>query len=192
MITNSQGSKARIGAIGENLVVAKLMQHGWDAFNVNCTIKNCKSIDVVCINSDMCESDDLPWKPRVALVQVKTCNQANIPVGFTIAEALDRELLERNVKGPYVFVYAQDKGGEMDFRCFIISRREFIDLLYKQHCWYVNGWKRQKPLETKAPACLTVKDLLGLDQPETARHAAFTNPLEGKSCENRWDNIWED
>ena len=30
---NDQAGKARIGAIGENLVVAKLMQQGWDAFN---------------------------------------------------------------------------------------------------------------------------------------------------------------
>ena len=38
-----QTRKARVGAIGENMVVAKLMQQGWDAFNANCTIKNYKS-----------------------------------------------------------------------------------------------------------------------------------------------------
>ena len=37
---NDQANKVRIGAIGENLVVAKLMQQGWDAINANCTIKN--------------------------------------------------------------------------------------------------------------------------------------------------------
>ena len=30
-----QTRKARVGAIGENMVVAKLMQQGWDAFNAN-------------------------------------------------------------------------------------------------------------------------------------------------------------
>lgn len=40
-ITNrNQTWKARIGAIGENQVVSKLLQEGWDAFNANCTIKN--------------------------------------------------------------------------------------------------------------------------------------------------------
>lgn len=48
---NVQTDKARIGAIGENNVVSILMQKGWDAFNANCTIKNYKSIDIVCLNS---------------------------------------------------------------------------------------------------------------------------------------------
>ena len=43
----NQAEKARLGAVGENQVVSMLMQHGWDAFNANCTIKNFKSIDVV-------------------------------------------------------------------------------------------------------------------------------------------------
>ena len=38
-----QSEKARLGAIGENLVVQNLMEHGWDAFNANCSIKNFKS-----------------------------------------------------------------------------------------------------------------------------------------------------
>ena len=42
-VKNNQDAKARIGAIGENLVVAKLMQQGWDAFNANCTIRKYKS-----------------------------------------------------------------------------------------------------------------------------------------------------
>lgn len=60
-----------MGAIGESLVVAKLMQQGWDAFNANCTIKNYKSIDIICLNSDLSEDGDLRWKPKTALVQVK-------------------------------------------------------------------------------------------------------------------------
>lgn len=37
---SNQSAKARMGAIGESLVVTKLMEQGWDAFNANCTIKN--------------------------------------------------------------------------------------------------------------------------------------------------------
>ena len=77
-VRKDQAGKARIGAIGENLVVAKLMQQGWDAFNANCTIKNYKSIDVVCLNADMKESDELWWKPKTSLIQVKTSVQNNI------------------------------------------------------------------------------------------------------------------
>ena len=42
-----QPEKARLGAIGENLVVVKLMEQGWDAFNANCSIKNYKSIPFI-------------------------------------------------------------------------------------------------------------------------------------------------
>lgn len=37
---STQPEKARLGAVGENMVVSMLMQNGWDAFNANCTIKN--------------------------------------------------------------------------------------------------------------------------------------------------------
>lgn len=46
--------KARLGAIGENNVVSILMQHDWEAFNANCSIKNFKSIDIICLNSEPC------------------------------------------------------------------------------------------------------------------------------------------
>lgn len=36
---STQPEKARLGAVGENMVVSMLMQNGWDAFNANCTIK---------------------------------------------------------------------------------------------------------------------------------------------------------
>ena len=42
----TQAERARMGAIGESHVVAKLMEQGWDAFNANCTIKNFKTIDI--------------------------------------------------------------------------------------------------------------------------------------------------
>lgn len=38
-IRSTQPEKARLGAVGENMVVSMLMQNGWDAFNANCTIK---------------------------------------------------------------------------------------------------------------------------------------------------------
>ena len=57
-----QAEKARLCAIGENLVVTELMRQGWDAFNANCSIKNYKSIDIVCMDSDKSESPEKWWK----------------------------------------------------------------------------------------------------------------------------------
>ena len=50
---STQPEKARLGAVGENMVVSMLMQNGWDAFNANCTIKNYKSIDQYSVNSNV-------------------------------------------------------------------------------------------------------------------------------------------
>lgn len=102
---SSQAEKARIGAIGENEVVSKLMQHGWDAFNANCTLKNYKSIDIVCLKSTQ-KNLEKPWMPEVALIQVKTSVQKTIPAGFKIKESLQKNTLEQQVKGPYVFILA--------------------------------------------------------------------------------------
>lgn len=43
-------NNSRIGVIGENMVVVKLMQNGWDAFNVNQVFNNYESVDLVCVN----------------------------------------------------------------------------------------------------------------------------------------------
>ena len=191
MEQTKQSDKARLGAMGEMMVVVKLMEHGWDAFNANCTIKNYKSVDVVCLNSGLKESTELWWKPQTALIQVKTCLQKNIPAGFSIDQCLDRSLLEKMVKGPYVFVYVVKKENDYTFRYFIISRKEIIDLLYAGHNWYRNMWYREKDIVGYSPACLSVKWLSGMNEPENAKHEAFINPLNGISCEDCWENIWK-
>ena len=96
---STQPEKARLGAVGEYMVVSMLMQHGWDAFNAKCTIKNYKSIDIVCLNSEIKETPDYPWKTASALIQVKTSVQKNIPTGFTIEDSLKRDFLEEKVMG---------------------------------------------------------------------------------------------
>lgn len=188
----NQAEKARLGAIGENQVVSMLMQNGWDAFNANCTIKNLKSIDIVCLNSEIPENTTYQWKPKSALVQVKTSVQKNIPVGFSIEESLNRAHLEEHVKGAYVFVYVDTSKAVWRFRYFIISRQQFIKLLFAAHDWYDNGYKREKPISKKSPAGMKIEWLEGKDEKETDRHIAFHNPLQGISCEDCWENIWKD
>ena len=200
---NEQMDKARLGAIGENNVVSMLMQHGWDAFNANCSIKNYKSIDIICINSEgekgetgekgekaTCESSECPWKPQIALIQVKTSRQTDIPIGFNIKQCLNEEYLKENVKGAYVFVYIKDKDGKPNFRYFILSREQFIKLAHKSQRHYTNGYNRAKDLKYEAPALLKIKWLEGKGEEATDKHEIFNNPLNGISCEDCWDNIW--
>lgn len=188
---SAQSQKARLGAIGENNVVSMLMQKGWDAFNANCTIKNFKSIDIVCLNSDRSESEDCQWKPKTALIQVKTCQQTCFPVGFTIEQSIDKDYLERMIKGPYVFVYAYEVNGKYDFKYYILSRTQLIDLLYQSHYYYVHGYQRVKGLNLKSPAGLHIRWFKGESDKATSKHIAFENPIK-TDCEDCWDNIWED
>ena len=203
-IKTTQAEKARMGASGESLVVAKLMEQGWDAFNANCTIKNFKTIDIVCIDGNSTDPKS-PWKPNIALVQVKTSVQSNIPAGFTMAQCLDKEYLEKNVMGPYVFVSAR-KGDDnnYEFRYFILSRRMFIDLIHAAHKYAIYNYKREIKEETindpayingvkvTAPSGLYLRWLMGKSDKANKRHGEFKNPLEGIKCENAWDNIWRD
>ncbi len=183
---SKQSEKARLGAIGENNVVSKIMEHGWDAFNANVTIKNYKSIDLMCV-----KKDKQSWKPMVSFVQVKTSTQKNIPIGFTIEDCLN-DTLEKNVMGPYVFVYADNSKQPWSFRYFILSRKQFIELARQAHEYYVKGYLREKELNLKAPAGLNLRWLEGLSDEATTRHIAFNNPLQGVSCENKWENIWDE
>ena len=188
---SKQSEKARIGAIGENNVVSLLMQKSWDAFNANCTIKNYKSIDIVCIKERSKDSNK-QWKPMTAFVQVKTCVQDNIPIGFSIEQCLNKTYLEEMVMGPYVFVSTKIVEGQFTFRYYIITRKQFIELAYQAHYYYVHGYKREKDINLKAPAGLCTRWLEGLSDKETRRHIAFDNPLKGISCENKWENIWNE
>lgn len=189
---SKQMEKARLGSIGEHNVVSILMQKGWDAFNANCSIKNYKSIDIVCLDSDRSESIESPWKPKTVLIQVKTCRQNNIPIGFNIKQCLDRVYLEQNVKGPYVFVFVKEEGDKYSFRYFILSRKQFIELAYSAHKHYDEGYKREKELNKEALAGLKLKWLEGEGEKATGNHIAYNNPLNGVSCENCWNNIWEE
>lgn len=188
----NQTSKARLGAIGENNVVSILMQKGWDAFNANCSIKNYKSIDIVCLNSDEYESKERSWKPKTSLVQVKTCRQTNIPIGFSIEQCLDIDYLNKMVKGAYVIIYVTEVEDKFNFRYFILSRKQFIELVHSAHVYYVNGYNRDKELNKTAPAGLHVRWLEGKNDKATNNHIAFENPLNGVTTENCWDSIWED
>ena len=56
-------NNTRIGNIGEQMVIVKLMELGWDAFNVNQVFKNYKSVDIICMN---------PSNGQTQQIQVKT------------------------------------------------------------------------------------------------------------------------
>lgn len=191
--SENQTEKARLCSIGENLVLVKLMQHGWDAFNANCSIKNYKSVDIVCIDSSTSESNEQWWKPKTSLVQVKTSVKNNITTGFSIEEALDKNYLLKMVKGPYVFVSAKKdkKTDTYSFRYFIVPRSLFVELLYISNYYYVNVIHKDDNLVLSAPVGISLSWLEGCQEFSPRNNNFFGNPITEK-CEDEWNNIWKE
>lgn len=173
--------KARLGSIGENMVVAQLLQQGWDAICANLSIRNCKSIDIVCIHPDT---------RKTVLVQVKTIVGNVFPIGFKLKEAFTNDL-KNKVVGPWVFVQALGQKENMTFRYFIMSSSEFIKLTNDSNDWYINKWNRQKEISVESPCALKLSWLEGQGEDETDKHETFVNPFPN-GFENKWNNIWKD
>lgn len=177
-------SKAQLGSVGETLVLAKILERGYSAFNANLIHNNYPGIDLVAFQKDSGSQN-----PKLALVQVKTSDKTSFPVGYSIERAKDRIFLEEHVRGPYVFVHQREENGEWQYDFYILSKSQFIDLLVASHEWYYS-WPRDKQLNGKSVAALSLNWLQGGEDKETKQHGKFANPFLGKSFKNCWDNIW--
>lgn len=178
----NQMEKARLGAIGENMVISQLLQQGCDAFNANMSIKNFKSMDVVCVNPENLET---------VFIQVKTSFGKNIPTGFTLENSFT-EMLEKKIIGPWIFVNAKGEKENMTFRYFILSKSQVIKLINDSNNWYVNHWHRgERKVSLKNPTGIEVDWLEGKSTSATIKHDTFKNPLND-TTENKWENIWNE
>ena len=74
-------------------------------------------------------------------------------------------------------------------RYFIVSRTQFINLLYRAHVFYDN--KHSGNEEKKAPACISISWLEGESAFSPRTPEDFGNPIKG-TCEDKWENIWEE
>ncbi|AUI53886.1 hypothetical protein CRM71_00100 [Prevotella jejuni] len=88
------------GAYGEALVVTELIKRGCVALNANASVRNHRSIDIVCIRYD-----DATWTHKSVLIQVKARRGRDFPTGYNLSESINIDQLNKEVKGPYVFIY---------------------------------------------------------------------------------------
>lgn len=177
-------------AIGEQLVSANLIAHGWPTVNVNSSINNFKGIDLYCQNGiDSTE---------VAHIQVKTTFQgtnAGISIGMNCKQAADPKHLQTAIKGPWVFVHVK-KLETLDVDFYILTAKQMIDLIYGLHQWYLYGWERRPCTESleNSVACIRIDHILGKQDKSRFSDTIFDNPLAGIKVEkliNNWDNIWK-
>lgn len=174
-------------AIGEQLVSAHLIAHGWPTVNVNSSINNFKGIDLYCQNG--IDSSE------VACIQVKTTFQginSGISIGMNSKQAADLDYLKKVITGPWVFVYVKKlEPLEVDF--YILTAKQMIDLVYGLHHWYLYGWERRPCTESleKSVACIRIEHILGKQDESRFSDTHFDNPMTGISTLNNWDNIWK-
>lgn len=176
-------NKARIGKIGEFITAVQLMHQGYDVANVNDSIPNMKSVDLLVYDDD---------KKRHALVQVKSSVNNTFPVGFDLSVAEDINLLKKAVVCPFVFVKINMNGAEPQYTFYVLSRQQMIDLTYQGHDWYLHKLERKKDVKRSGICCIPEKWLQGEDiTPKILKGENFSNPLKGITSENAWGNIWK-
>lgn len=180
-----------IGAIGEQLVCANLIAHGWPAVNVNSSIKNFKGIDLYCQHGiGGIEATE------VAQIQVKTTSQgekAGIPIGITSREAADLEYLRKTIKGPWVFVNVK-RLVPLDVDYYILTAKQLIELAYGLHHWYLDLLERRPCTESleKSVACISIEQIKGNHVKSRFSDTHFENPMRAKvPAHDNWDNIWK-
>lgn len=173
----------RLGAIGEHMVMAQLMQQGWDAHNANTSITNNEGVDVICINE----------RKSIALIQVKTTKENSFPTGLTMEQAQDKSYIFDHVAGPWVFVKSIGEKEDTQYKYYVLSKMQVVNLIYESNDWYINKVKRQHPLRNlKAVCAISEIWLTGKDyEAPKLKGEIFKNPLKGISSEGAWDNIWK-
>lgn len=174
-------NKANIGLLGETAVALELIKRGYDVININGSIQNYKSADLIVMNRETGKS---------TMVQVKSGTTHNILVGFT--SELDGTIpeLDRKIICPWVFVKV-DESNHYHTDFYILTADEAKSLIKAGNDWYVNGFNRQ--LKSKPVIGVEVSWLEGNHTDATPsnykiRHKAFNNPLGHNSFDN-WDKI---
>lgn len=181
MISLKDLSTQQIGAIGENAVIVQLLLQGWDAANANTFVKNCATLDLFCRN---------PHTNVVVPVQVKVGTTDNIDIGCNLGQTQDGSFAKK-VCGPWVFVRLGELNGKPTFRFFILSASEIRELAQRSQYWYINAYRRTKPIALTNRATVLVPWLEGLGVDAGTKYAfGWDSPLSASS-ENAWYKIWE-
>lgn len=172
------------GAYGEALVVTELIKRGCVALNANASVRNHRSIDIVCIRYD-----DSTWAHKSVLIQVKARRGRDFPTGYNLSESINVDLLNKEVKGPYVFIYLHDENAP---EYYILSRKQLIKLLSGLHIAFCKNIKGNTSRMNSEPALLSLRFIQGENGKKGTRLDGYINPFPGNIFHNAWDNIWKE
>ena len=173
-------SNQQLGLLGENLVAANLLAHGWDAANLNVSFGNFRNIDLICQNK----------KNECVNIQVKTLfkNQSAF-IGITCKESVE-SVFNNKIVSAWVFVKITNFDPlKADY--YVLSRGQMIELISKLHKWYLYEWNRPAVASLEnSPAGVHLWMLEGKNRTSKYADSEFVNPLKDVTLLNNWDNIW--
>lgn len=166
------------GAYGEALVVTELIKRGCVALNANASVINHRSIDIVCIRYD-----DSTWAHKSVLIQVKARRGRDFPTGYNLSESINIDQLNKEVKGPYVFIYLHDENAP---EYYILSRKQLIKLLSGLHIAFCKNIKGNTSRINSEPAMLSLRFIQGENGKKGTRLEGYINPYPGNIFHNAW------
>ena len=166
------------GAYGEALVVTELIKRGCVALNANASVINHRSIDIVCIRYD-----DSTWAHKSVLIQVKARRGRDFPTGYNLSESINVDLLNKEVKGPYVFIYLHDENAP---EYYILSRKQLIKLLSGLHIAFCKNIKGNTSRMNNEPAMLSLRFIQGENGKKGTSLDGYINPFPGNIFHDAW------
>lgn len=181
------------GAIGEMHLAIRLLLLGHDVANTNFTVKNTAYYDLLCRKDG--EGQAYP-------LQVKTTFSNSFRVGMTHGDFIDangawdeakgRRRAEEKVQCSWAFVECNGTQAYPEFRVFILTREQVVDLIVASEYWYLTDCGRYSPhVKPSGDVGLISIWLEGKSGKATKLHTTiFPNPLNGVSQQDNWDNIW--
>ena len=181
------------GAIGEYIVLSRLLLLGHDAAIANFTVNNVNGYDIFCRNNKI---------GMIRTIQVKTTTGGAFHVGMSHAPFFDKEgkvdmaqgrrFVESKIDSPWIFVDVSGTELQPVFRFFILSRKQIIDLILASEEWYLTGYQRNKHLSKNGNILIPHPWLEGVGVKASSKHIEFVNPLASVQLEDEWDNVWKD
>ena len=172
--------------MGETVVVLKLLELGYQAFNLNSEFSNYMDADVMCIN---------PETDKHVMIQVKTSSQKspNFPVGFSSTrdgEIIGKKLDER-ITCPWVFVHILEDNGEKRYRYYVLTREEVINLIEDSNRWYwKEGGTHSNATKDVQGVGLTIGWITGINIGKNGGKQ-YPRNIKIAEPENAWDKITE-
>ena len=107
----------------------------------------------------------------------------DFPTGYNLSESINVDLLNKEVKGPYVFIYLHDENAP---EYYILSRKQLIKLLSGLHIAFCKNIKGNTSRMNNEPAMLSLRFIQGENGKKGTRLDGYINPYPGNIFHDAW------